>query len=105
MNQRTGIDICKALYEKMLPHGLFPALTGGLLYKYGDRKDCDIVIFRHRQNVQPFETKEINHILEECGFTEIRHYGFVTKAKMGIFDIDIFNPESKSGTEEDTYGA
>lgn len=104
MEQATGIDLCKALYEKLSPHGFFPALTGGLLYKEGSRKDCDIVIFRHRQNVQPFELVEIEHLLVECGFTDIRHHGFVTKANMGIFPVDIFNPESKNGTDEDTYG-
>lgn len=104
MNQQTGIDICRALYEKLAPHGYFPALTGGLLYKDGERKDCDIVIFRHRQMNEPFETQEINELLIDCGFTDIRHYGFVTKSKMGIFEVDIFNPESKNGTPDDMYG-
>lgn len=104
MKQSTGIEICKALYDHLSPNGFFPALTGGLLYKDGERKDCDIVIFRHRQNVEQFEMEDINSLLESFWFTEIRHFGFVTKCKMGCYEIDLFNPESKNGTDDDSYG-
>lgn len=104
MNTQAGIIICRELYRVLSEEGIFVGLTGGLLYKEGDRKDCDIVIYRHRQNREPFETRDIHDLLEKCGLTEIRHYGFVTKAKFATFEVDIFNPESKSGTDEDEYG-
>ena len=101
MKLEDGIDVCKCIYLALSGHGFFPALTGGLLYKDGDRKDCDIVIYRHRQDVSHFETVEIQQKLENIGFTEFKHFGFVTKAKFKGFDIDIFNPETLG---DESYG-
>lgn len=44
-----AIELCRLLYPLMIPYGFFPALTGGALYKSGDRKDVDIILYRHRQ--------------------------------------------------------
>ncbi|UKL14832.1 hypothetical protein [Erwinia phage Gungnir39] len=105
MKPEEGILICRSLYRSLSEHGFFVALTGGLLYKDGDRKDCDIVIYRHRQNVELFELRDIHDLLVSAGLVDIRHFGFVTKARMFGYDIDLFNPESKNGTNEDTYGS
>lgn len=92
-----GIALCRALYENLQPIGIFPALTGGLLYKTGFRKDIDIVLFRHRQNVESFETNQENikeALLKSC--VEITgFYGFVTKARWQGIVVDIFNPETQ----------
>ena len=94
MNLNDGVDVCRCIYHALSGHGFFPALTGGLLYKDGERKDCDIVIYRHRQNIERFETEQLQEKLESIGFSDFRHFGFVTKAKFKGFDIDIFNPET-----------
>ncbi len=99
MNQKQGIEICEEIYPTLSSLGYFPALTGGLLYKEGERKDCDIVIFRHRQDNKQFELREIENILKEVGFTNLRHYGFVTKAQYKEHDVDLFNPETCSSNE------
>ena len=95
-----GIDVCRCIYNALSGHGFFPALTGGLLYKDGERKDCDIVIYRHRQDIDHFETEQLQEKLEAIGFSDFRHFGFVTKAKFKGFNIDIFNPET---IENDIY--
>lgn len=94
-----GIELCKLLHEKLKGAGFFPALTGGLLYKNGERKDIDIVIYRHREQVK-FEMNQIEHLLSDCGLTDFIFYGFVTKAKWQGITVDLFNPESD---ESDTY--
>ena len=99
MKLEDGVDICRCIYHSLSGLGFFPALTGGLLYKDGDRKDCDIVIYRHRQDVAHFETIEIQEKLEAIGFYDFKHFGFVTKAKFKGFDVDILNPETVGGEE------
>ena len=102
VNQQKGIELCQILHKKLLGCGFFPALTGGLLYKEGNRKDIDIVIYRHRQNVGEFEMRDIENHLIDIGFYDFRYFGFVTKVKWKGIHVDLFNPESKC--ENDTYG-
>jgi hypothetical protein len=96
MNQLKAIEICNKLYEVLSPRGFYPAMTGGCLYKEGERKDCDIVIFRNRQAVDGFELQELEEVLTSIGFTSFQHFGFVTKAKFDGCDIDLFNPETSA---------
>ena len=100
--QADGIELCKLIHQKIT--GYFPALTGGLLYKDGDRKDIDIVLYRHRQNIESFETCELEGQLATIGIHVVGVYGFVTKAKWNGFDVDIFNPETKVTKLEHLYG-
>lgn len=92
-----GETLCKILYHKLKDHGYFPALTGGLLYKEGDRKDIDIVIFRHRQMHDSFDMVDIDNLLKEVGIEILAHHGFVTKAKWCGMTVDLFNPEAVDG--------
>ena len=101
--QQDGINLCKILYDKLSPLGFYPALTGGLVYKDGPRKDIDIVIFRNRQNHDSFETTQIFHILASVGVKITGWFGFVTKAEWNGFTIDLFNPETEYDTGE-LYG-
>ena len=92
-----GVKLCKILHAELAEHGYFPALTGGLLYKNGERKDCDIVIYRHRQKVDHFEMFDIEQLLLNAGLSDLRYFGFVTKASFGNMSVDLFNPESVAG--------
>ena len=86
--------LCAALYKVLEPQGYYPALTGGLLYKEGSRKDIDIIIYRNRQKVQSFETVDIASLLAEVNLNITASFGFVTKAEWHGFVVDIFNPET-----------
>ena len=86
--------LCAQLYRVLEPHGYYPALTGGLLYKEGDRKDIDIIIYRNRQKVQSFETVDIADLLAEVNLNITASFGFVTKAEWFGNVVDIFNPET-----------
>lgn len=41
-----AIYLCKLLETVVIPFGCHVALTGGLLYKDGTRKDCDVIVYR-----------------------------------------------------------
>jgi len=96
--QAEAIDLCREIEKGCPQFGCHVALTGGLLYKDGPRKDCDIVFYRIRQvpkidmdNLLPWlESKEI---FFEDGF------GFVLKFSFKGKEIDAFFPE-----EQGTYG-
>jgi hypothetical protein len=43
--QAEAIDMCRAIESVIPAHGYHIALTGGLLYKHGMRKDADILFY------------------------------------------------------------
>ena len=47
--QQHAIELCKRIESVCPRYGCHVALTGGLLYKDGPRKDCDILFYRIRQ--------------------------------------------------------
>lgn len=100
VTRSQGIELCKIIYEKLSVKGYFPALTGGLIYKEGNRKDIDIVIYRNRE-MPSFEISDIHGLLVDCGLKDLKHFGFVTKADWNGVVVDLFNPESVSS---DNYG-
>ena len=96
ISRDMAIGLCCKL-RKVLDGTHYPALTGGQLYKIGKRKDVDIVIYRNRQKSLSFEVVDIEQKLLEAGLTDIRYYGFVTKAKWGPYEVDLMNPETCTG--------
>lgn len=103
MNIQKATVVCQKLYAVLSPLGFYPALTGGCLYKDGERKDVDIVIFRHRQLHLSFELCDLEPVLSLVGFTDFQHFGFVTKVMYNGMAIDLFNPETEAddGYEQD----
>jgi len=88
--------ICKL--EHGLPDaGCHVALTGGVLYKSGDRKDLDLIIYRIRN--QSIDEEKLRAVFENCGVKIIRKYGWMYKARYENRGIDILIPES-GGNEE-----
>lgn len=100
MNQEKAIKLCVTLYQILSPLHFYPALTGGCLYKEGERKDCDVVIFRNRQARTDFELRDLEPVLRLAGFTDFQHFGFVTKCMYLGIAVDLFNPET---TLDDDY--
>lgn len=96
-------ELCKVLYEKLEPAGYYPALTGGLLYKDGNRKDIDVIIYRNRQKVKSFEAVDLTGVLSEVGVTITGSFGFVTKAEWKGIVVDIFNPETNDEVFNEWY--
>ena len=99
---QDGVELCKLIYTELSTFGFYPALTGGLLYKNGKRKDIDIVLYRNRQDLSSFTADYFEYKLSQIGIEVLASYGFVTKAKWKGFSVDIFNPESTN--DESEYG-
>jgi hypothetical protein len=81
------------LVEGVCPEfGCHVALTGGLLYKDGPRKDCDLLFYRIRQ------TPEIDILglwgaLEGVGLLLVKDFGWCVKFRWGNLPVDCFFPE------------
>ena len=45
-----AIELCRKVEPIVVPFECHVALTGGLLYKDGKRKDCDLIIYRRGTN-------------------------------------------------------
>lgn len=92
--QQEAISLCIELEKAASLHGGHVALTGGLLYRSGPRKDLDVVVYRTRQ-VEQFDWDgfffEISLTLDiERG----KDTGWCKKATMDGRNIDFFDPDS-----------
>lgn len=47
--QDDAIELCRQIENIAPAFGCHVALTGGTLYKVGSRKDCDVLLYRIRQ--------------------------------------------------------
>ncbi len=94
-NQQEAIDFCKKI-EAMCPEfGCHVALTGGLLYKEGDRKDLDILFYRIRQ-VDYINIEGLKDALVGIGVTLGKDFGWCKKAAFKGKNIDMFFPEHEN---------
>jgi len=96
--QAQAIALCIEI-EKICPTvGYHVALTGGTLYKEGERKDIDLLFYSIRQQEpSPFD---LFIALSSIGIVTGKHYGFVTKATYNGKNIDIFIPEMPKHNED-----
>ncbi len=98
---QEGLALCTAIHE--LPSQKFhchPALTGGLLYKHGLRKDCDIVIYQ-RGDVngerKPIDWTNLWVALDAIGLKLITDFGYVKKCRYHGKTVDVFDPTQDGG--------
>lgn len=69
-DQQTAINLCKLVYDNVTDYHYFPALTGGTLYKDGERKDIDIVLYSRRCNGKVIcDFEGCIHKLNNIGFS------------------------------------
>lgn len=72
------------------------ALTGGLLYRDGPRKDCDILFYRIRQ-IDAIDEDGLFAALAEIGVVKMSGFGWCHKAEYHGKPIDCFFPEEQGG--------
>ena len=90
--REMALDLCRIL-ERIAPQfGAHIGLTGGLLYKDGPRKDCDILVYRIRQ-VEKIDTDGLFEAFEAEGVTKTGGFGWCHKAEWDGLPIDFFFPE------------
>lgn len=88
-----AVEICKEFHPLLEAVGYYCALTGGCLYREGERKDVDIVIYRHRQRKGHVNMVKVMDALSPLGVEVVQYFGFVTKATYKGYSIDFFDPE------------
>lgn len=99
-----GIALCRLLETVSHQFGAHVALTGGLLYRDGPRKDCDILVYRVRQ-VEKIDWDGLWAAWQKLGLQIRDEYGFCSKALFrtteGVWkDVDLLDPE-----DDGEYGA
>lgn len=87
----AAIALCKRVEQVCVPFGVHVALTGGLLYKDGPRKDCDLMLYSVRQ--QEPNWPGLWTALAEIGLSVHANYGFVIKARYDGMPVDILRPD------------
>lgn len=94
--QDKALFLCR-LVESVCPrYGCHVALTGGILYKHGPRKDCDLLFYRIRQ-VAEINLNGLLGELRNIGFDNIKGGGWCYKATFDGLPVDIFFPEEQTG--------
>ena len=96
-NQQQAIDLCKAVEAVSPDYGFHVALTGGLLYKEGDRKDCDILFYTIRSWCGMGDKIGLLSKLYELGIFINKDCGFCVKAYYHDKVLDMFFPEEEHG--------
>ena len=97
-----AIELCKII-EAICPQaGCHVALTGGCLYKEGERKDLDIMFYSIRQTKGIGETKPaLLTLLPSIFQFELRRdFGWCCKATYKGKHIDMFFPEMPFCSED-----
>lgn len=90
--QSEAIALCEQI-ERICPEfGCHVALTGGLLYKPGERKDADILFYRIRQ-VDEIDIGGLMDALGAIGIEPGDDFGWCYKATFQGKPIDFFFPE------------
>lgn len=92
--QRDVFKLCVGLEEIAPAFGAHVALTGGLLYKLGKRKDADILFYSIRQ-VDVIDISGLLNSMKEIGFTAISgpYHNWLYKAEYEGKPVDLFFPE------------
>ena len=94
-----AVTLCR-LVETVAPkYGLHTALTGGTLYKDGERKDCDILMYRRRSEVFT-DWDGFKAAAEKLGITWDRDYGWCKKAIFNGKPVDFFDPDAPDDDDE-----
>lgn len=94
-----GIELCTLIQSVSPAYHCHPALTGGLLYKEGPRKDCDIVIYQRGDTNgvrYPIDWPGLWMRLEMLGLDLAHDYGYVKKCEFRGKIVDIFDPTKES---------
>lgn len=95
--REEALELC-AKVETICPRfGCHVALTGGLLYKSGPRKDCDLLFYRIRQVEQIDFDGLFAALFAEIGLRQTTGFGWCYKGDYLGKPLDMFSPEEQGG--------
>ena len=87
-----GVELAREVEAVCVPHGCHVALTGGVLYKDGPRKDCDLIFYRIRQ-VKKIDMDGLWLALASIGIRRLGGNGWCHKAAYHGKRVDCLFPE------------
>lgn len=93
-----AIELCKLIQSVSPKHHAHPALTGGLLYKDGPRKDCDIVIYQRgdtKGDKPAVDWPGLWESFKSFGLTLEVDYDYVKKCLWRGKEVDVFDPTAE----------
>jgi hypothetical protein len=90
--QAEALALCRGIEAISPGYGCHVALTGGLLYKDGPRKDADILLYRIRQS-PAIDEEGLFAALAQIGVNKTGGFGWCHKAEYHGKPIDFFFPE------------
>lgn len=97
--QQEAIALCRQIEAICPAYGCHVALTGGLLYKVGERKDLDLVFYRIRQTPK-IDIDGLFVALASIGIERTtKTSGWCVKATYRGRRIDSFFPEQTKGDQ------
>jgi hypothetical protein len=92
-SHEAAVGLCRLIEPIAKQCGCHVALTGGTLYKDGDRKDCDILFYRVRQ-IPEIEIDLLFKKLADVGVVRGEAFSdWLIKATYCGRNIDCFFPE------------
>jgi hypothetical protein len=116
-DREQAIELCRRLNPIAMRFGCHVALTGGLLYKDGKRKDCDIVVYRRgldklpQGGRKPFNeeidrTAMVNAMVAEAELYLVDTYTRVVKLfYKDVYKVDLVFPECDGSYIDDAKTA
>jgi hypothetical protein len=87
-----GVELAREVEAVCVPYGCHVALTGGVLYKDGPRKDCDLIFYRVRQ-VKQINMAGLWEALKTIGLERLGGNGWCHKAVYQGKSVDCLFPE------------
>jgi hypothetical protein len=102
-DQKSAINLCVKVESICPQFGCHVALTGGTLYKEGERKDCDLLFYKIRQ-VPKIDVDGLFNALLGIGLVKQSGFGWVYKGIYGGKPVDMFFPENNGGDYNPEYG-
>ena len=97
--QQEAIELCRRVEAICPKFGCHIALTGGLLYGEGERKDCDLIFYRIRQQPK-IDLDGLFVALDEIGLVKKSGFGWCFKAEYNGKRVDFLMPEEQGGEYE-----
>lgn len=101
-----AVDLCRRIEEVCPRHGFHVALTGGLLYKDGPRKDADLLFYRVRQR-RP-QTLDFSGLIAALSGIGLKMHGvdpafeWCVRASWNGKPVDMFFPDAEEGEYGET---
>lgn len=88
-----AVELCRQIEAVAPQYGFHVALTGGVLYKDGPRKDLDLLFYRIRQEPDRSDQTLLEVLEREFSIVPVEHFGWLWKAECNGKNVDLFFPE------------